>query len=117
MGTIRLPRLIGQSRALDMILTGRGVGAEEAFQMGLVNRLTEEGEALPVAIDLARQMSAFPQTAMKHDRLSAYEQWDLDEAEAISNEFRHGLISLQSGESKSGAEAFAAGEGRHGKLK
>ena len=114
MGTIRLPRLIGQSRAMDMILTGRGVDGEEALQMGLVNRLTEDGESLAVAIELARQIAAFPQTAMRHDRLSVYEQWDLGEAEAIANEFRHGKFSLNSGESKAGAKDFVSGAGRHG---
>lgn len=114
LGTIRLPRLIGQSRAMDMILTGRSVDAEEALQFGLVNRLTEAGEALKSAMELAKQISAFPQIAMRHDRLSVLEQWDLSETEAIANEFEHGLVSVKSGESHSGARAFSQGKGRHG---
>lgn len=114
MGTIRLPRLIGQSRALDLILTGRGVSADEALAMGLVNRVTDTGKALECAIELAKQISAFPQMAMRHDRLSVYEQWELSESEAIVNELRHGSYSLESGESKSGAKAFEQGRGRHG---
>lgn len=117
MGTIRLPRLIGQSRALDMILTGRSVGADEALQMGLANRLCEPGRALETAVALAKEIAAFPQLAMRHDRLSAYEQWDLKESDAIVNEFRHGQVSLNSGESKAGASAFVSGQGRHGKPK
>jgi enoyl-CoA hydratase len=106
MGTIRLPRLIGQSRALDLILTGRGVSANEALTMGLVNRVTAPGKALECAIELAKQIAAFPEIAMRHDRLSVYEQWGLEESGAMANELRHGLHSLESGESKSGAEAF-----------
>lgn len=114
LGTIRLPRLIGQSRSLDLILTGRPVGGEEALQMGLINRLVEPGEALTAAIELGKQIAAFPQIAMRHDRLSVYEQWDLSESEAIANELRHGMVSLDSGESKSGASDFATGKRRHG---
>ena len=117
MGTIRLPRLIGQSRALDMILTGRSVDAEEALQLGLVNRIVDEGQALSAAIELGKQIAAFPQTAMRHDRLSVYEQWSLLEAEAITNEFRHGMVALNSGESKAGAGSFKSGEGRHGSIR
>ena len=114
LGTIRLPRLIGQSHALDMILTGRGVGGEEAFQMGLANRLVESGKALEAALEIAGALAALPQTCLRSDRLSCYEQWDLPHAEAMRNEFRRGLEVLRSGESVAGAERFAAGDGRHG---
>src|SRR6202008_1578874 len=87
-GTIRLPRLVGLSRALDLILTGRPVDAAEALQMGLVNRVVPRGMALPQARDLARSLAQFPQTCMRNDRLSAYEQWDLPWQEALANEFR-----------------------------
>lgn len=114
MGTIRLPRLIGHSRAMDLILTGRGVGAEEALEMGLVNRVVEPGQTLTAAVDLAAQISALPQTCMRNDRMSAIEQWDLPEAEAIRNEIRHGLASIASGETAEGALRFQSGVGRHG---
>src|SRR5271170_4403776 len=78
LGTVRLPRLIGQSRAMDLILTGRAVSADEALNMGLVNRVAEPGQALATALDLAEEIAAFPQTCMRNDRLSALEQWDLD---------------------------------------
>lgn len=113
-GTVRLPRLIGQSRAMDMILTGRGVGAEEAYSWGLVNRLAEPGGALAAAKELARELAALPQMCMRGDRLSALEQWSLPEGEAIANEFRHGVRTLQSGETLAGAQKFAGGAGRGG---
>ena len=113
-GTVRLPRLIGHSHALDMILTGRGVGAEEAARMGLVNRLVEPGEALDAAVELATQLAAFPQRCLRSDRLSSYEQWSLDGAAALAAEYRHGIATIQSGETLEGATRFAAGEGRHG---
>jgi enoyl-CoA hydratase len=115
LGTIRLPRLIGHGRAMDLILTGRAVPAAEALQMGLVNRCVADGEALPAAIALARQLSSFPQTALRHDRLSAIEQWGLREDQAIANEIAHGLVTLGSGETLAGARTFGSGAGRHGK--
>lgn len=115
-GTLRLPRLIGMSRALDLILTGRPVDAREAYQMGLANRLAPAGQALAVAEKLALQLAEFPQTCMRGDRLSAYEQWGMNLPEAIGNEFRHGMKTLQSGETVSGATRFARGSGRHGKF-
>lgn len=114
LGTIRLPRLIGHSRAMDLILTGRGVGGDEALAMGLVNRVTEPGEALLGARDLAAELAALPQTCLRHDRLSALEQWDLGEPQAIVNEVRHGMATITSGETSEGAARFASGAGRHG---
>ncbi len=114
MGTIRLPRLIGQSHALDLILTGRGVSGEEALHMGLANRLVEPGKALESALELAHSLTTFPQGCLRADRLSAYEQWPLSLDEARRNELRRGLAVLNSGESKAGASRFAAGAGRHG---
>ena len=97
LGTIRLPRLIGQSRAMDLILTGRGVGGDEAVQMGLVNRLTEPGAALDGARELAQQLSEFPQGCMRGDRRSAIEQWDLSDDRAWLNEFQIGIVTIRSG--------------------
>lgn len=113
-GTVRLPRLIGESNAMDLILTGRGVSGEEAQRMGLANRIVPQGEALAAAMDLARQLAAFPQRCMRSDRLSALEQWDLGFDEAIANETRRGLDVINSGETREGAARFASGEGRHG---
>jgi enoyl-CoA hydratase len=112
-GTVRLPRLIGQARALDLILTGRPVPATEALAMGLVTRVSEPGEALRDALELAASLAALPQTCLRQDRLAVLEQWGLDEDAAMSVELSHGLVSLQS-EALEGASRFAAGEGRHG---
>jgi enoyl-CoA hydratase len=113
-GTVRLPRLIGLSRALDMILTGRPVDAQEALSWGLANRVVEDGTSRQEAEGLAARIAAFPQTCLRHDRLSSHEQFGLDLDEALRNEFRHGLQVVQSGETLRGAARFAAGEGRHG---
>lgn len=113
-GTIRLPRLIGQSHALDLILTGRGVSGDEAQRMGLANRLTEPGGAMAGALELAHQLAALPQRCLRADRLSSYEQWSLSSEQALQNEYRLGKAVIDSGETRSGAERFASGEGRHG---
>ena len=113
-GTIRLPRLIGQSRAMDMILTGRPVGAEEALSFGLANRVCEDGAALETAVALAEQIAAFPQLCLRHDRQSALGQWALSEADALLAEVRLGLETLASGETVAGASRFTSGQGRGG---
>jgi enoyl-CoA hydratase len=115
-GTVRLPRMIGHSHALDLILTGRGVSGDEARMMGLVNRLTGPGEALDAAIELAEQIAAFPQGCMRSDRQSSFEQWDLSMAAAMANETKLGLKVVRSGETFDGAARFAGGEGRHGQF-
>jgi len=115
LGTVRLPRLIGQSRALDLVLTGRPVSAEEAFEIGLVNRLTEPGRALEETVELATLIAAFPQAGLRNDRLSVLEQWGMGIEEATANELARGLETLASGESAEGAARFAGGEGRHGR--
>jgi enoyl-CoA hydratase len=114
LGTVRLPRLIGHSRAMDLILTGRGVAGAEAFAMGLVNRLVEPGQALPAAVSLAAELAEFPQTCLRSDRLSAIEQWGLDDASAAANEARRGRSVIESGETLEGVRSFVAGAGRAG---
>ncbi len=113
-GTIRLARLIGQSRALDLILTGRAVHADEALAIGLANRVVPDGTSQAAAEQLAAEIALFPQTCLRHDRLSSYEQWGLSLPEALHNEFRHGTQSLASGDAELGASAFRDGKGRHG---
>ena len=114
-GTVRLPRLIGHSHALDLILTGRGVSGDEALRMGLANRLTPRGGALDGALDLARSIAALPQTCLRSDRRSAIEQWDLGFDEAMARELELGVRTIASGETAAGAGRFAAGAGRHGR--
>jgi enoyl-CoA hydratase len=97
-----------------MILTGRGIEAQEALEFGLANRVCERGEALRQAVDLARQLGSAPQGCMRSDRMSAYEQWSLSFDEALANEFRRGLTVVTSGETVEGAGRFASGKGRHG---
>ena len=114
-GSVRLPRMIGMGRALDLILTGREVGAAEALEMGLVNRVCEPAEALVTAMGLAEQLAALPQQCLRSDRTSVYEQWHLDLPSALANEFRHGMEVVKGSEMRQGVMSFSAGVGRHGK--
>lgn len=113
-GTVRLPRLIGLSHALDLILTGRAVGADEALTMGLANRMVDDGQALNAAVALAEQLAALPQICLRNDRQSTYEQFDMTMDEALAHEFQLGRKTLASGEAARGAQAFAQGLGRGG---
>ena len=113
-GTVRLPRLVGQGRAMDLILSGRGVGAEEALAMGLVSRVVPPGTALAAAVAWAQELAALPQVCMRNDRRSAIDQWSLPVDEALAHETRLGLASLASGEALEGAARFAGGAGRGG---
>jgi enoyl-CoA hydratase len=113
-GTVRLPRIVGAGRAMDMILTGRAVGATEALQMGLVNRVVPTGESRSAAEELAADLAALPQPCLRSDRMSALEQQGHDETAAMANEFRHGLALADTEGALAGAQRFASGAGRHG---
>jgi len=113
-GTLRLPRLVGASRAMDMILTGRAVGAEEALAMGLANRVVADGAAREAAEALAAELSRHPQTCLRNDRRSSLEQWSLPFEQAMASEFALGIKTLESGEWLEGAARFGKGEGKHG---
>jgi enoyl-CoA hydratase len=113
-GTVRLPRLIGHGRAMDLILTGRGVAALEAKEMGLVDRVVPPGAALEHAVTLAHDLAALPQTCLRSDRRSAIDQWSLDHRTAMAHETRLGLAVIASGETQEGAHRFVEGAGRHG---
>jgi enoyl-CoA hydratase len=111
-GTVRLPRIVGQGPAMDMVLTGRAVDADEALRMGLANRVVPTGQALEAAIVLAHELAALPQLCLRHDRRSLLDQWGLDEQVAMAGEWKHGMASLSEG--LGGASRFVSGEGRHG---
>ncbi len=115
-GTVRLPRLVGQGRALDLILSGREVGAEEALAMGLVNRVVPAGDALAQAVEWGHRLAALPQTCLRNDRFSALAQWGRSVDEAMRTELRVGLDSLASPDAGAGSRGFASGAGRHGSV-
>ena len=115
-GTVRLPRLIGMSQAMDLILTGRPVEAIEAKNIGLANRIVPNGKSREAAEDLAEQIASFPQKCMLSDRMSAYEQWDKSFEDAMRNEFQRGMEPIKKGEAFQGATMFTKGVGRHGKF-
>jgi enoyl-CoA hydratase len=114
LGTVRLPRLIGHSRAMDLILTGRAVGAREALAIGLVNRVAPSRGSLDAAVELATELAALPQTCLRSDRLAAIEQWGRSDDDAAANEARRGRAVIESGETIDGARRFAGGAGRGG---
>jgi enoyl-CoA hydratase len=111
-GTVRLPRLVGESVALDLVLTGRGVGADEALRIGLANRVVPDGTAREAAVELAHELAALPQTCLRQDRLSVLEQAGLDHEAAMANEWAHGTASLA--DASAGVGRFVGGAGRHG---
>lgn len=113
-GTVRLPRIVGQARALELILSGREVGAEEALAIGLANRVVPPGLAREAAVEWGRELAALPQDCLRNDRLSALGQWGLSEQDALALEYRYGIASLSSGEAVAGAQRFAGGAGRSG---
>jgi len=115
-GTVRLPRLIGMSNAMDLILTGRPVDAVEAKQMGLANRVVKRGESRKAAEELAAQIVSFPQACMRSDRMGVYEQWDYSFQNALKNEFHRGLAVVDTGETLKGAGLFSKGKGLHGEF-
>jgi len=115
-GTVRLPRLIGLSRALDMILTGRSVNAQEALEFGLANRIVEDGTSKEEAEKLALEIAQFPKICMRNDRLSVYSQFGLNIFDALKNEFHYGIKTLESGEYLQGSDEFSKGKGKHGEF-
>ncbi|MGV9198443.1 MAG: crotonase/enoyl-CoA hydratase family protein [Promethearchaeia archaeon] len=115
-GTVRLPRLIGLSRAMDMILTGKPVTAEEAYKWGLANRIVDDGTSKQEAENLAKKIAKFPQICMRNDRLSAYEQFGMNLEDAMKNEFQYGLKTLRHEEYLQGSKEFQQGKGKHGKF-
>jgi enoyl-CoA hydratase len=114
LGTVRLPRIVGHGRAMDLILTGRAVAAPEALQIGLANRVVPPGAALAASVELAHQLAALPQFCLRSDRMSALEQWGLSQEDAAANEARRGRDVISSGETLEGAQRFAGGAGRGG---
>ena len=113
-GTVRLPRIVGHGRALDLIMTGRLIAAEEAYAWGLVNRLVEPGQALSAAVALGEEIASKPEISLRGDRLSSYEAWGLSGPDALINEHERGLPALTEGEAVEGASRFEGGAGRHG---